>query len=121
LGGTFYEPTVLTGVTDEMEMRQTEIFGPVAPVYRFETEAEIIERANDTPYGLAGYFYSRDVGRVWRVAEALESGIVAVNTGVFSTEVGPFGGFKESGIGREGASIGLDEYLETKFVCLGGI
>jgi succinate-semialdehyde dehydrogenase/glutarate-semialdehyde dehydrogenase len=121
LGGTYYEPTVLTGVTDDMDLRATEIFGPVAPVYRFETEAEIIERANDTPFGLAGYFFSRDVGRVWRVAEALECGIVAVNTGVFSTEVGPFGGFKESGIGREGASVGLDEYLETKFLCLAGM
>jgi succinate-semialdehyde dehydrogenase/glutarate-semialdehyde dehydrogenase len=121
LGRTFYTPTVLAGVDDTMELATTEIFGPVAPVFRFETEAEVIARANATPYGLAGYFFSRDVSRVWRVAEALEVGIVAVNTGIFSTEVAPFGGVKESGIGREGAREGLDEYLETKFVCLGGV
>ena len=120
-GGTFYCPTVLANVDETMDLATTEIFGPVAPVFRFETEAEVIARANATPYGLAGYFFSRDVGRVFRVAEALEVGIVSVNTGIFSTEVAPFGGVKESGIGREGAHQGLDEYLETKFVCLGGL
>ncbi|GAB6051568.1 NAD-dependent succinate-semialdehyde dehydrogenase [Magnetospira thiophila] len=121
LGGTFYQPTILTGVTPDMACAQEEIFGPVAPLYRFETEAEAVALANDTPYGLAAYFYGRDIGRVFRVAEALEYGIVSVNEGIFSTEVAPFGGMKESGIGREGSKYGIDEFLETKFVCLGGM
>ncbi|MGH8599590.1 MAG: aldehyde dehydrogenase family protein, partial [Burkholderiales bacterium] len=96
-------------------------FGPVAPLYRFKAEKELIGLANDTPYGLAAYFYSRDIGRIWRVAEALEYGIVGINTGIISTEVAPFGGIKESGIGREGSKYGIEEFLEVKYLCLGGI
>lgn len=121
LGGTFYEPTVLADATTEMLIACEETFGPVAPLFRFKTEEQAIEMANDTEYGLAGYFYSRDVGRIWRVAEALEFGLVGVNAGVISTEVAPFGGMKESGIGREGSYQGIEEYLETKYVCMGGI
>ncbi|GAB4356030.1 MAG: NADP-dependent succinate-semialdehyde dehydrogenase [Gammaproteobacteria bacterium] len=121
LGGTYYEPTVLVDVTDEMEIAREEIFGPVAPLYRFHTEAEAIAMANDTPYGLAAYFYSRDIGRCWRVAEQLEYGIVGVNEGIISTEVAPFGGMKESGIGREGSKYGIDEFIEVKYLCLGGM
>ena len=121
LGGTFYEVTVLTDVTGDMRISREEIFGPVAPVYRFSTEAEAVALANDTPYGLASYFYARDVGRIWRVSEGLEYGMIGVNTGLISTEVHPFGGMKESGIGREGSHHGLDEFLETKYVCVGGI
>jgi len=121
LGGLFYQPTVLTGATAEMRLFQEEIFGPVAPIVKFETEAEAIELANATPFGLAAYFYSRDVGRCWRVAEAIEAGMVGINEGLISTEVAPFGGVKESGLGREGASEGLDEYLETKYLCFGGV
>ncbi len=121
LGGTFYEPTVLADVTDEMIIAREEIFGPVAPLYRFRSEAEAIAMANDTPYGLASYFYSRDIGRCWRVAEQLEYGIVGVNEGIISNEVAPFGGVKESGIGREGSRYGIDEFLEIKYLCLGGI
>ena len=121
LGGTFYEPTVLTGVTTAMKVANEETFGPVAPLFRFRTEAEAIGMANATPFGLASYFYSRDIGRVFRVSEALEYGIVGVNTGLISTEVAPFGGIKESGIGREGSKYGIDDYLEMKYVCLGGI
>ena len=121
LGGTYYEPTVLTDVTSEMKIAHEETFGPVAPLFRFKTEEEVIEKANDTEYGLAAYFYTKDLGRSWRVAEALESGIVAVNEGIFSTEVAPFGGMKESGIGREGSKYGIDEFIEVKYVCLGGI
>ncbi|MEO5338248.1 MAG: NAD-dependent succinate-semialdehyde dehydrogenase [Magnetospirillum sp. WYHS-4] len=121
LGRTFYEPTILADVTPDMACASEEIFGPVAPLYRFADEAEAIRLANDTPYGLAAYFYSRDVGRVWRVAEALEYGIVGINEGLVSTEVAPFGGFKESGIGREGSRYGIEEFLELKYVCLGGI
>jgi len=121
LGGTFYEPTVLADVTPEMAVANEEIFGPVAPLYRFRDEAEAVALANGTPYGLAAYFYSRDVGRVWRVGEALEFGIVAVNEGIFSTEAAPFGGFKESGIGREGAKYGIEEFLEVKYLCMGGL
>jgi succinate-semialdehyde dehydrogenase/glutarate-semialdehyde dehydrogenase len=120
-GGRFFAPTVLTGVTPDMDVAREETFGPVAPLFRFETEAQAIELANRTEFGLAAYFYGRDIGRVWRVAEALEYGIVGVNTGLISTEVAPFGGMKESGIGREGSKYGIDEYLEVKYLCLGGI
>lgn len=120
-GDQFYTPTVLIDVTPQMEIFQQEIFGPVAPLFRFETEAEAIALANGTPYGLASYFYSRDINRCWRVAEALEFGMVGINEGLFSTEVAPFGGWKESGLGREGASEGLSEYLETKYLCFGGV
>jgi succinate-semialdehyde dehydrogenase/glutarate-semialdehyde dehydrogenase len=121
LGRTFYEVTVLTDVTQEMRIANEEIFGPVAPLFRFSTEEEAIRLANDTPYGLASYFFARDMARIWRVSEGLEYGIVGVNTGIISTEVAPFGGFKESGIGREGSHDGLDEYLETKYIAMGGI
>jgi succinate-semialdehyde dehydrogenase/glutarate-semialdehyde dehydrogenase len=120
-GGRFFTPTVLTGVTREMAVAREETFGPVAPLFRFETDAEAIALANDTEFGLAAYFYGRDVGRIWRVAEALEYGIIGVNTGLISTEVAPFGGMKESGIGREGSRYGLEEYLEVKYICLGGL
>jgi succinate-semialdehyde dehydrogenase/glutarate-semialdehyde dehydrogenase len=119
--GTFYQPTVLTGVTAEMEMNDEEIFGPVAGLQRFRNEAEAIQMANDTPYGLAVYFFTRDVGRVWRVSEGLDYGIVGINTGLISTEVAPFGGFKESGLGREGSKYGVDEWLEIKYLCMGGV
>lgn len=118
-GGAFYEPTILTGVTPEMEIAQAEIFGPVAPVFTFQTEEEVIRLANDTPYGLAAYFYARDLGRVWRVAEALEYGMVGINEGIISTEVAPFGGVKQSGLGREGSRYGLDDYVETKYCLMG--
>ena len=121
LGLTFYEPTVLTGMTSKMQIFGEETFGPVAPLFRFKTEAEVIAMANDTIFGLAGYFFARDMARVWRVAEALEYGIVSVNTGIFSNEVGPFGGVKQSGIGREGSKYGLDDFLEMKYVCLGEV
>jgi succinate-semialdehyde dehydrogenase / glutarate-semialdehyde dehydrogenase len=121
LGHTFFEPTVLTGVTDEMAMSREETFGPVAGLHCFSTEEEAVRIANDTPYGLAAYFYSRDVGRVWRVSEGLEYGIVGINTGFVSTEVAPFGGMKESGIGREGSKYGIDEWLELKYLALAGI
>tara|TARA_B100000674_G_C37976858_1_gene979804 strand:+ start:132 stop:1592 length:1461 start_codon:yes stop_codon:yes gene_type:complete len=121
LGGTFYEPTVLADVTTEMRIAHEETFGPVAPLFRFKNEAQAIEMANDTEFGLAGYFYSRDVGRIWRVSEGLEFGLVGVNAGVISTEVAPFGGMKESGIGREGSYQGIEEYLEIKYICMGGI
>ena len=121
LGGTFFEPTVLTGATSAMKIAREETFGPVAPVFRFSTEQEAIELANATEYGLAAYFFAGDVGRVWRVGEALEFGIVGVNTGAFSYEGAPFGGFKESGIGREGSHHGIDEFLELKYLCLGAV
>ncbi len=121
LGGTFFQPTVLTEATTDMILTRDETFGPVAALYRFNTEAEAIALANDTPFGLAGYFYSRDLGRVWRVAEALEVGIVGVNEGIISTEVAPFGGVKESGLGREGSHHGIEEFLEMKYIYLGGI
>ncbi len=121
LGGRFFEPTVLTGVTPAMKISKEETFGPVAPLFRFKTEEEAIALANDTEFGLAAYFYGRDVARVWRVAEALEYGMVGINTGLISTEVAPFGGVKESGLGREGSKYGIDEYLEIKYLCLGGI
>ena len=119
--GYFYPPQIVTDVTAEMDLFHQEIFGPVAPLYRFEDEAEVIKQANDTPYGLAAYFYSRDIGRCLRVAEKLEYGIVGVNEGIISTEVAPFGGIKESGLGREGSKYGIDEYLELKYMCLGSI
>ena len=121
LGQTFFQPTVLTGVTAQMAMSCEETFGPVAGIARFAAEEEAIRIANDTPYGLAAYFFSRDVGRVWRVAEGLEYGIVGINTGFISTEVAPFGGVKESGIGREGSKYGIDEWVEIKYLALGGI
>lgn len=121
LGGRFFEPTVLADVDASMLVAREETFGPVAPLFRFRTEEEAVTLANDTPFGLAAYFYGRDVGRVWRVAEALEAGMVGVNTGLISTEVAPFGGVKESGLGREGSKYGIEEFLEIKYVCLGGI
>jgi len=121
LGGRFFEPTVLTDVTPQMAMAREETFGPVAPLFRFKTEAEAIALANDTEFGLAAYFYGRDIARVWRVAEALEYGIVGINSGLISTEVAPFGGVKESGLGREGSKYGIDEFVEIKYMCFGGI
>src|SRR6266508_518713 len=120
-GGRFFEPTILTDVTPAMAVAREETFGPVAPLFRFATEAEAIALANDTEFGLAAYFYGRDIARVWRAAEALDYGIVGINTGIISTEVAPFGGVKESGIGREGSKYGLDEFLEIKYLCRGGI
>jgi succinate-semialdehyde dehydrogenase / glutarate-semialdehyde dehydrogenase len=119
--GRFFPPTVLTGVTPNMAVAREETFGPVAPLFKFETDADAVALANDTEYGLAAYFYGRDIQRVWRVAEALEYGIVGINTGLISTEVAPFGGVKESGIGREGSKYGIEEYLEVKYMCLGGL
>lgn len=119
--GFFFEPTILLDVTPDMRIAREETFGPVAPLFSFESEEEAIALANDTPYGLASYFYSRDIGRVWRVSEALEYGMVGINTGIMSTESAPFGGVKESGIGREGSKYGIEEYLEMKYLCLGGI
>ena len=119
LGGNFFEPTIVTGVTTEMAVAREETFGPLAPLFRFSDEAEVIRQANDTEFGLAAYFYARDLGRVFRVAEALEYGMVGINTGVISTEVAPFGGMKSSGLGREGSKYGLDEYLEIKYLCMG--
>jgi len=121
LGGTFFEPTVLTDATPGMAVAKEETFGPLAPLFRFRTEEEAIRMANDTQYGLAAYFYTRDLARTWRVSEGLEYGIVGVNTGIISTEVAPFGGMKESGIGREGSRYGIEDYLEIKYLCLGGI
>ncbi len=121
LGGTFFQPTILTDVTPDMRIAGEETFGPVAPLFRFKTEEEAIALANDTPFGLAAYFYSRDLGRVWRVAEALEYGMVGINEGIISTEVAPFGGVKESGIGREGSKYGIDDFLEIKYMCMGGL
>jgi len=121
LGGTYYEPTVLTDVTSDMDLANEEIFGPVAPLFRFKDEAEAISLANSTPYGLAAYFYGRDIGRIWRVAESLEYGMIGINEGIISTEVAPFGGVKESGIGREGSYQGLEEYMEIKYLLMGGL
>jgi succinate-semialdehyde dehydrogenase/glutarate-semialdehyde dehydrogenase len=121
LGGTYYEPTVLTGVRSSMRLAQEEIFGPVAPLYRFKDEAEAIRMANDTEFGLAAYFYSRDIGRVWRVAGAIESGMIGINSGLISTAVAPFGGVKQSGLGREGSRYGINEYIDIKYLCMGGI
>jgi succinate-semialdehyde dehydrogenase/glutarate-semialdehyde dehydrogenase len=121
LGGRFFEPTILADVTPAMLIAREETFGPVAPLFRFVTDNDAIHLANDTEFGLAAYFYGRDIGRIWRVAEALEYGIVGINTGLISTEVAPFGGVKESGLGREGSKYGIEEYLEIKYLCLGGI
>jgi succinate-semialdehyde dehydrogenase/glutarate-semialdehyde dehydrogenase len=121
LGGTYFEPTILTDVPGEAMIFREETFGPVAPLFRFKTEAEVIKLANDTEFGLAAYFYSRDVGRIFRVAEALEYGMVGINEGIISTEVAPFGGMKSSGLGREGSHHGIEEYLEVKYLALGGI
>jgi succinate-semialdehyde dehydrogenase/glutarate-semialdehyde dehydrogenase len=121
LGGRFFEPTILTDVTPAMAVAREETFGPVAPLFRFENEAEAVALANDTEFGLAAYFYGRDIARVWRVAEELEYGIVGINTGIISTEVAPFGGVKESGLGREGSKYGIDDYVEIKYLCFGGI
>jgi succinate-semialdehyde dehydrogenase/glutarate-semialdehyde dehydrogenase len=121
LGGRFFEPTILTGVTKDMKVAIEETFGPVAPLFRFKDEADVIAQANDTEFGLASYFYARDMGRVWRVAEALEAGIVGVNTGLISTEVAPFGGVKQSGVGREGSKYGIEDFLQIKYVSMGGV
>ena len=121
LGGLFYEPTLLTEVTAEMKVSREETFGPVAPLYRFKTDAEAVTLANNTEFGLAAYFYSRDVGRVFRVAEAIESGIVGINVGIVANEVAPFGGVKQSGLGREGSKYGIEDFLEIKYLAIGGI
>jgi succinate-semialdehyde dehydrogenase/glutarate-semialdehyde dehydrogenase len=121
IGQRFYTPTVLSNVTSEMLCAKEETFGPVAPVFRFETEAEVIALANDTEFGLASYFYSRDIGRVFRVGEALEYGMVGINAGLIAVAEVPFGGVKQSGLGREGARQGMDDYVETKYLCLGDI
>ncbi|EJM81176.1 MULTISPECIES: NAD-dependent succinate-semialdehyde dehydrogenase [unclassified Pseudomonas] len=121
LGGTFYEPTILAEANSEMLIAQDETFGPVAACFRFKDEAEVLQKANDTPYGLSAYFYSRDIGRVWRMAEGLEAGMVGINEGIISTEVAPFGGIKESGLGREGSKYGLEDYLEIKYLLMGGL
>ena len=121
LGHTFFEPTILLDVTPAMQLSNEETFGPVAPLFRFKTEEEVVALANASEYGLASYFYARDVGRVWRVAEQIESGIVGVNTGLISNEVGPFGGVKQSGMGREGSKYGMDDYLVLKYICMGGM
>ncbi|MEZ5568009.1 MAG: NAD-dependent succinate-semialdehyde dehydrogenase [Halioglobus sp.] len=120
-GGNFFKPTVLVDVDDSMDVYSEEIFGPVAPLFKFKTEEDAIRIGNDTPFGLAAYFYSRDIGRIWRVSEGLDYGIVGINEGLISTEVAPFGGVKESGIGREGSKYGIDDYLEIKYLCMGGI
>lgn len=121
LGGNFFQPTILTEVTQDMQIASEETFGPIAPLIRFDKEAEAIAYANDTPFGLAAYFYSRDHARIWRVAEAIESGIVGINTGIISSESAPFGGVKESGLGREGSKYGMDDYLEIKYLALAGL
>jgi succinate-semialdehyde dehydrogenase/glutarate-semialdehyde dehydrogenase len=121
LGGTFFEPTVLAGVTPAMRVAREETFGPLAPLFRFGTEDEAIRLANDTEFGLAAYVYTRDLGRSWRVPEALEYGMVGLNTGLISTEVAPFGGIKESGNGREGSKYGIADYLEIKYLCIAGV
>jgi succinate-semialdehyde dehydrogenase/glutarate-semialdehyde dehydrogenase len=120
-GGQFFQPTVLADVNTKMKVTHEETFGPVAPLYRFKTEEELLKLANDTEYGLAAYFYSRDIGRIWRIAEGIESGIVGINVGIISTEVAPFGGVKESGIGREGSKYGMEEFLEVKYLCMGDV
>ena len=119
LGGGFFEPTVLGGCNPSMLVFQEETFGPVCSVFKFETEQEALALANDTPFGLAAYFFTQDGSRMWRVAEGIEAGMVACNEGMLSTAVAPFGGVKESGLGREGARVGIEEYLETKYVCIG--
>ncbi|WP_428605831.1 NAD-dependent succinate-semialdehyde dehydrogenase [Sedimenticola sp.] len=120
-GGTFFEPTVIADATPDMTVAREETFGPLAPIFRFQTEAEAIRLANDTEVGLAAYFYSRDIGRIWRVSEALEYGMVGINEGIISNEVAPFGGVKESGLGREGSKYGIDDFVEIKYLCMGGL
>lgn len=119
LGGTFFDPTILLDASKDMALMKEETFGPLAPLFSFETEQDVIAQANDTEFGLSAYFYTRDVARVWRVAEQLEAGIVGINTGMISTEVAPFGGVKQSGMGREGGAYGAEDYLELKYLCLG--
>jgi len=121
LGGTFFEPTILDGVKPGMKVAHEETFGPLAPLFCFHSEEEVIQMANDTEFGLAAYFYSRDIGRIWRIAEALEYGIVGINVGIIANEMAPFGGVKHSGLGREGSKYGIEEYLEIKYLCMGGI
>jgi len=121
LGHSFFEPTVIADVTSQMIIAREETFGPMAPLFRFTTDEDAIAMANDTEFGLAAYFYSRDIGRIWRVAEGLESGMVGINTGLISNEVAPFGGVKQSGLGREGSHYGIDDYLVIKYLCMGGI
>jgi len=121
LGGTFFEPTVIADVTKQMKVAREETFGPLAPLFRFHSDDEVIEMANDTEFGLAAYFYSRDIGRIWRVAEGLEYGMVGINTGILSNEAAPFGGVKQSGVGREGSKYGLEDYMVLKYLCMGGI
>jgi succinate-semialdehyde dehydrogenase/glutarate-semialdehyde dehydrogenase len=121
LGHNFFEPTVLADVTPAMKIAHEETFGPIAPLFRVQDEAEALAMANDSPFGLAAYFYARDIGRIWRVAAGLQAGMVGINEGIISTEVAPFGGVKESGFGREGARQGLDEYLNLKYLCMGGL
>ena len=121
LGGSFFEPTLIRNVTKDMKVAREETFGPVAPVFRFSDEADVIAQANDTEFGLASYFYARDLARVWRVAEELECGMVGINTGILSTEVAPFGGVKQSGLGREGSKYGIEDYIEMKYLCMAGM
>ena len=121
LGRTFFEPTVLADVTAQMKIAREETFGPVAPLFRFYKDEEVVQLSNDTEFGLASYFFSRDVGRIWRVAEGLEYGMIGINTGLISTETVPFGGVKQSGLGREGSHYGIDEFLEVKYLCFGGL
>jgi succinate-semialdehyde dehydrogenase/glutarate-semialdehyde dehydrogenase len=118
-GGTFFEPTVLINVDNSMFVATEETFGPVAPIFKFNTEQQALDLANDTEFGLAAYFYARDIGRIWRIAEGLDTGIVGINEGIISTEVAPFGGVKESGLGREGSKYGIEEFLEMKYLCMG--
>ncbi|MCM0021814.1 MAG: aldehyde dehydrogenase family protein, partial [Tagaea sp.] len=120
-GGRFFEPTLLVNVTDKMAVAREETFGPLAPLFRFKTEEDAVRMANDTEFGLAAYFYGRDIGRVWRVAEALEYGLIGINAGVIATAEVPFGGMKESGIGREGSKYGLEEFMEIKYLCMAGV
>jgi succinate-semialdehyde dehydrogenase/glutarate-semialdehyde dehydrogenase len=121
LGHSFFEPTVIADTSPDMLVAREETFGPLAPLFRFKTDADVIAMANDTEFGLASYFYSRDIGRIWRVAEGLESGMVGINTGIISNEVAPFGGVKQSGLGREGSKYGMDDYLVIKYLCMGGL
>lgn len=121
LGECFYEPTVLANATPDMRLFKEEIFGPVAPLFKFSTEEEAVQMANDTEFGLSAYFYTQDIGRIWRVGEALEYGIAGINEGLISNEMAPFGGVKESGSGREGSKYGIEDYVEIKYLCLGGI
>ena len=121
LGGSFFEPTIMVDVTPDMAVAREETFGPLAPLFRFGSDEEGVAMANDTEFGLAAYFYANDLNRVWKVAEGIESGIVGINTGLVSTEVAPFGGVKESGLGREGSHFGIEDYLEVKYLCMGGV